>query len=109
MKPPIAYIMSNWFYYLGVKYVNNELVYLLNFYDTHVVEELISKQATEYQPQAIIKYLQARLEWISAANNGHNENLPVEAIENTNGDPRQILCIYLFFNYFYQFDQFVLN
>lgn len=84
-------------------------MYLLNFYDTSVAEELISKQATEYQPQAIIKYLEERIEWIVAANNEHNENLPVEATENMDGDPRQILCIYLFFNYSYQFENIFFN
>lgn len=59
-----------------------------------MVEELASGQATEYQPQAIIKYLQARIEWIAATDNGQNPNLPVETTANTDGEPQQILCMH---------------
>lgn len=69
-------------------------MYLLKFYDTKVVEELATRQATEYQPQAVIAYLQERIEWIAVTNNGQNPNLPVETTANTDGEPQQILCMH---------------
>lgn len=72
-------------------------MYAIDFYDTDAVEELPSQEAIAVQSQKIIKYLQARIEWIAPIN--RDNVVPVETISDTGTEPQQILCMNWISNY----------
>lgn len=78
-------------FYLDVKLDNNELLYLIDFFDTKVPEEMPSKEAVEYWPLKIISFFEERIVWVEA-NNDNQDQVPVQATNDMDGDPQNVLC-----------------
>lgn len=95
----MQWILIDFYIGLGVKRDNNKLMYLIDFNDTQVVEELSSEQGASYQPQKIIKFFEKQLVWVKPDVEANHNMLPIVS-DNTDGDPQQIICNFIFHYYF---------
>lgn len=86
--------------FLGLKRVNNELVYAISFNDTQFTEEIASNDARLLWPQRLINFLEDhRIKWTEpvAENAGMETAECSEVIVGTEGEPEKISCNNNFF------------
>lgn len=85
------------FFSLGAKRDEhtNDLIYLVVFWGSNDSEQVSARNAAKYWPNAVIGFLEERLEWTRPVNNdAHvaNDEQYVETVDDIHGEPGNISC-----------------